>query len=458
MDYPQVVRIFATTQTPDHDCPWQARTPSSSTGSGVIIDNGDILTGAHVVANSTFLRVQKISDPKKWVAQVKAVCHDSDLALLSVDDPEFAAGIEPAQIGDLPDLRDKVSVVGYPVGGEEISITEGVVSRIEVQRYHHSQRYLLAVTVDAAINKGNSGGPVFRDGKVCGIAFQKLTNAENIGELVPAPIVKTFLAGSKLQREHRVPGLGISTQNLENPLLTKHVGLDDGETGVMVITIEYGGSAWGHLRQGDALLELCGHRIANNGTVQFRKRYRTRYDVVLGEMNVGDPVEVLIKRDGKLQRLELTLQPLQHLVPRNQWDQEPSYFVYGGLVFQALTRNFLKTWDKWWNKAPKEFLHQYYSGVRTEERTEIVILSQILADEINVGYSHLYNESIAAVNGTMPRDLADFVSRVEGSNGVVELRTTTNGVILLDPSDVRAANPRILERYHIGHDRSRDLR
>ena len=123
-----------------------------------------MLTGAHVVANATFLQVQKVSDPNKFVARVEAICHDADLALLAIEDRELHAGRStPDRLGTrLPRLRDRVSVVGYPIGGEEISITEGVVSRIEVQRYSHSERMLLAVTVDAAINDGNSGGPVYK--------------------------------------------------------------------------------------------------------------------------------------------------------------------------------------------------------------------------------------------------------------------------------------------------------
>src|SRR5215204_2802072 len=125
MAYPEVVRIFATTQEPDYDCPWQALTPDSATGSGVVIGAGEILTGAHVVANATFLQIQKPSHPDKAVARVKAVSHDSDLALLEViDPPGFLTDIVPAQLGEMPRLRDEVSVVGYPVGGEEISLTE----------------------------------------------------------------------------------------------------------------------------------------------------------------------------------------------------------------------------------------------------------------------------------------------------------------------------------------------
>src|SRR6185503_3569470 len=115
MAYPEVVRVFATTQDPDYDCPWQARTPSSSTGSGVVIGPGEILTGAHVVANATFLQVQKPSHPDKAVARVKAVSHDSDLALLEVvEPPGFLADVTPAAIGEMPKLRDEVAVIGYP--------------------------------------------------------------------------------------------------------------------------------------------------------------------------------------------------------------------------------------------------------------------------------------------------------------------------------------------------------
>ena len=236
--------MFATSQDPDFDGPWQARTPSNSTGSAVVIGKRELLTGAHVVANATFLQIQKVQSPDKAIARVKAVSHDCDLALLEVIEPvDFLDDIEPAEIGDMPKLRDEVAVIGYPVGGEEISITEGVVSRIEVQRYSHSQRHLLAVTVDAAINAGNCGGPVFGDGKVVGIAFQKLTGVDNIGEMVPPPIIRAFLDGVKKGKRPEIPALGITTQNLENPLLRKQLGLADGERGVVVLHIDYAGIA-----------------------------------------------------------------------------------------------------------------------------------------------------------------------------------------------------------------------
>ena len=458
MAHPEVVRVFATSQDPDFDGPWQARTPSNSTGSAVVIGPRLLLTGAHVVANATFMQIQKVSHPDKAIARVKAVSHDCDLALLEVTEPiDFLDDIEPAEIGDMPKLRDEVAVVGYPVGGEEISITEGVVSRIEVQRYSHSQRHLLAVTVDAAINAGNSGGPVFGDGKVVGIAFQKLTGVDNIGEMVPPPIIRSFLQGVEKGKSPEIPALGITTQNLENPLLRRQLGLGDGERGVVVLHVDHGGSADGVLQPRDVITTIDGLSIANNGTVQYLGRFRTRYDVVLGHRYIGDKVKMDIKRDGVKKSVELQLTRWQPLVPRSRYDQPPQYFVYGGLVFQTLTRDYLTTWDKWWNKAPKEFLNYYYLGYRTAQQHEVVILTQILADEINVGYAHLYNEAVATLDGKQPLDMEDFVARLSAARGVVEITTTSGGMIMLDADEVRKAQPRILARYHIPRDRTAGL-
>ncbi len=455
MAYPEVIRVFATTQEPDYDCPWQTRTPSSSTGSGVVIGGGAILTGAHVVADATFLQVQKPSHPDKAIARVRAVCHDCDLALLEVlDPPGFLDDVPPAEIGDMPRLRDQVAVVGYPVGGEEISITEGVVSRIEVQRYSHSQRHLLAVTVDAAINAGNSGGPVFGAGKVVGIAFQKLNGVDNIGEMVPPPVIRAFLDGVAAGKRPAIPSLGILTQNLENPLLRRQLGVPDGTSGIAVIQIDHGGAAHGVLEPRDVITHVDGLAIASNGTVSWNGQHRTRYDVVLGTRFVGDSMRLGIRRRGEALEVDVTLAPWRPLVPRSRYDQAPRYVVYAGLVFQTLTRDFLGTWDKWWNKAPKEFLNYYYMGTRTADREEIVILTQIFADEINVGYAHLYNEAVATVNAVTPRDLADFDARITAATGIVEITTTSGGVIMFDAAEVARATPRILERYRIPHDRS----
>lgn len=201
LNFNNVVEIFVTRQRPDYGNPWLTSGISTTTGSGVVIDTAAglaILTAAHVVADQTFLQVQRSGnhqDPNKYIAAVYAICHDCDLALLQVQSEhmDFWKDHEPAPIADIPSLRSVVLVAGFPVGGEQLSITEGVVSRIEGQTYSHSFRELLAITVDAAINAGNSGGPTFNvSGELVGIAFQVNFMANSNGHVFRLLCCDTF--------------------------------------------------------------------------------------------------------------------------------------------------------------------------------------------------------------------------------------------------------------------------
>jgi S1-C subfamily serine protease len=176
-----VVKVFVTSNQMDYYRPWQSKGIDAGGGSGAIIQGQRILTNAHVVADHTFIQVKKDADPQKYTAEVIAVGHDCDLALLKVHDPQFFEDVTPLEFGELPKQKDNVTVIGHPQGGGKISITEGVVSRVEVTSYAQSSRQLLTVQVDAAVNPGNSGGPVFnRKGEVIGILSTKETQAEGV--------------------------------------------------------------------------------------------------------------------------------------------------------------------------------------------------------------------------------------------------------------------------------------
>ena len=127
------------------------------------------------------------------------------------------------------------------------------------------------------------------------------------------------------------------------------------------------------------------------------------------------------------------------------------------MVFQRLTRDYLTTWTQWGKTAPKEFLHLYYSGVRTPERQEVVVLTHILADGVNQGYDHLHDESVVKVNGVAPRTLAEFVQAVDAATDKVIIELSRGGLLVLDAAEARQADAIILPRYHIPRDRSTDL-
>lgn len=468
MDTSSVVRVFVTYQEPSQALPWQRGQIEEASGSGVVVGPGLVLTGAHVVAHGTFVQVRTIADPEKYPARVEGICHDSDLALLRIETTEsgptleeFMTELQPATLGELPSFQDRVAVVGFPVGGEEVSITEGVVSRIEVQEYVHSQRFLLAVTVDAAINGGNSGGPVFdAEGAVVGIAFQGMDDADNVGHMVPVPIVERFLHAIEKDLPLDIPGLGIRWQTLENPALRRSVGLKEKETGILIHSVDHGTSADGVLRPGDALVEIGGEAIANNGTVRYRDAFRTAFDVMLGESYVGEEMPIAFVRDGTRHQAGLELAPYRPLIPRNRYEACPRWFCIGGLVFQPLRREYLAIWDRWWDSAPKQLLHLYESGERTAERQEVIVLTSALADAVNVGYAFLHYDTVRAVGDDKPADFEAFVELVDRAlaqpGETLEIRMG-GGRIVLDCDEVRKQTPQILERYGLPTDRVAEL-
>jgi len=166
-----------------------------------------------VVLSCTTVHVRREGRPKKFPARVLCCAPAVDLALLTVDDDSFWENLTPLQLAEVPHLQDSVVVVGYPVGGDSICVTKGVVSRVDLRPYApvrptlacslplcsacgsrcddaQGGNSLLTCQIDAAINPGNSGGPAFSDiqrGLVVGVAFSKLRSADNIGYIIPTP-------------------------------------------------------------------------------------------------------------------------------------------------------------------------------------------------------------------------------------------------------------------------------
>ena len=179
--------------------------------------------------------------------------------------------------------------------------------------------------------------------------------------------------------------------------------------------------------------------------------------MVLGDHYIGDELPLVLLRDGKRVEVALTLGPSAPLVAYSEYDVRPRYFVYAGLVFQPLSINFLQTWAKWWDSAPKEFLYHFYFGIRTEDRREIVALTQVLADEVNVGYEGRYCESVVTIDGHKPRNLADFAQRVQSAKGTLRLEMSSGCLVILDVESAQQAHARILERYRVPAERSEEL-
>ena len=459
-----VVKVMTTSDAPDYDQPWQTEGPDAAVGSGAIVMTSRgprVLTNAHVVENQVFIEVRRYGKSRKFEATVEGVGHVCDLALLRVDDPTFVNGTPALQIGDLPSLGDRVAALGFPIGGDRLSITEGVVSRIEMYPYAHSQRNLLAVQIDAAINSGSSGGPVVKDGELVGIAFEAMDDAENVGYMIGAPVVKHFLRDMERGIEDGFPDLGVVTQKLESKAHRRSLGLSpNSQGGVLITGVVHGGSAWGMLEKGDVLLKLDGKHVAADGSVRFRKGERIDLAHEVAQRHIGETMWAKVFRDGVVRTLELPMKPPCFLVAEDCYDVRPTYYLYGGLLFVPLSRNLLMTWgSEWWQEAPSDLVSVYENEIRTASRSEVVVLQKVLADRVNQGYHDFEALIIERVQGCKIRDLNELIRIVESAEDeFIRFQGHDGSVIVLERDRVEKRTRSIQRRYGVRSDRSGNLR
>ena len=457
-----IVKIYTQVINPYYSNPWTMDSVRFHTGSGCIISGNRILTNAHVIANHTLIQVRRYGEAKRYTAKALHVSHEVDLAILTVKDPEFFENTRPLPIGSLPNTQEEVLVYGFPKGGDTLSITKGVISRIEHEAYAHSKLSFLASQIDAPINPGNSGGPAINNNTVVGIIMQALVRSENIGYMVPPPVIKHFLKDIARGSYYGFPSLGIRTQNIENRGLKKKYGLKNNETGVLVTKVVPGSPAEEKIMIKDVLISIEGNTISGNGTVEFRPKARTHYSYYIQNKQINDNLHMEVLRNGKKIKINVVLDtPIQNIqLIKFQNDVLPSYFIYGGLVFSTLTINYLKEWgNQWFRRAPSELVTIAKNNSKTKKNEEVVLLIKVLASDVNLGYHENKNLIIKKVNGKEIINIKELVDIVENFEGdYVSFEDVNGKEIVIDRKQAEKTNHQILKIYRIDSDRSDDLR
>jgi len=450
-----VVRITMTEQEPNYKVPWAPGSTASGVGAGFVIEthNGQrVMTNAHVVSNSRFLSVSKENDPKQYIAHVEFVGHDCDLAVLKIDEAGFFKGTVPLQFGGLPEIESAVSVYGYPIGGERMSVTNGVISRIDFQLYTHSGVDAhLTIQTSAAINPGNSGGPVLQEGKVVGVAFQGYSGdvAQNVGYMIPVPVVQRFLKDISHGSYGRYMDLSISTFKLQNPAMRRALGLVDDDHGVMVSSVAKEGSSDGVLKQGDVLLEIDGHSIASDSFVDLDGEHVQMEEIVERKFK-GDEVRFKLLRNK--QQMEVTVKldkAFPYLIQANTYDVSPRYVLFGGLLFQPLGHDFYEAFQP--EDLRVRFFYDFYvSDQLYVDHPEVIILSTMLPDPINTYLGEFRNGIVDEINGVKIRTLKDVSEALHKTSQYYVIKVLGTGrPIVLESSAVEPARARILQRYNV---------
>ncbi len=452
-----IVKIYVTILRQDYAQPWQAAGIANGNGTGFIIERRRILTNAHVVSDASFIEVQREGDPERYAATVEFIGHDCDLAILKINNPIFFKNTQPLALGSqLPELNDEVIVLGYPMGGSRISLTRGVVSRIDYSPYSHSAADAhLVMQVDAAINPGNSGGPVIFADKVVGLAFQGIMESQNIGYAIPLPVIHHFLEDISDGVYQGYPELGIGWLEARNPALRHNLKLSDQQTGVVVNFIDPYGSANGYLKTGDVLLKIDGYLLANDGTIALDGN-TVEFTELMERRQWGARITCDIWRQGAALRCSIPLEnPQDPFCFRRLYDQQPEYLMTQGLVFAPLTLNLLTAEADKVNSRQAQALLYYLHFAKLDglhvNRAQFIVLAGRLAHPINTYLQDFVYGIVVEANqrpiGSLS-DLQEALQHPEKGFHVIRFEGSSR-LLVLNAALSEQADREICQKYRV---------
>ena len=447
-----LVRITATEVEPDYRAPWNAGALQRGVGAGFVIDGNRIMTNAHVVSNSRYLTVERDGDPNKYPAKVLFVAHDCDLALITVGAPNFYKNMAPLKFGGIPDLESTVSAYGYPIGGERMSVTAGIVSRIDFQLYTHSSiDSHLAVQISAQINPGNSGGPVMQNGKVVGVAFQGYSGdvAQGVAYMVPTPVIRRFLKDIEDGVYDKYVDLGITYFKLQNAAQRKFLGLKDDDRGVLVTTVVAAGPCAKILREGDVLLSIDDHSIASDANVELEGE-RVEMPEVVERKFKGDKVKFDIWRDKQPLTVTVVLSTVApYFIQGHSYDVRPRYVLYGGLLFQPLCLDLIEAYQPT-DLRIRHFFDYFVLEQIYLQHPDVIVLTNILPDPINTYLAPYRGGIVDEINGQKIRTLDELAAIFSQPAERFVVKMIGEGPpLVLDPKQAEAARDRIRTRYNV---------
>ncbi len=237
--------------------------------------------------------------------------------------------------------------------------------------------------------------------------------------------------------------------------------MSEEQSGILLRKLNPGSPAKNILMADDVILSIDGTDIANDGTVRFRGEERTLFHYIVQQKQVGDFINVGILRNKHVMKKQIPLSPETgkwRLIPFEQHDIEPTYYIFAGFIFIPLTENVLMDFGSWYD-APLNLAYHYFYGEPVDQNEQIIIIIDVLSDEINVGYENFYYEIVSRVNGRTIKKIEDIIESIQSNRESYHVIETEAGEkIILDRKKARASKNRILKTYDIKYDRSRDLR
>jgi len=452
-----LVRVNVTGQPYDFVRPWQKRAPFQKRALGAVLAQGRVLVTADLVANQNYVELERAESGEKSAANVVVADYEANLALLEPTDKKFLTGLTPLQLALDTVVGDRLAAWQLEPTGALVG-TEGLVTTIQMTRYPADMGQFLTyrISIPMQYRDNSYTVPLVKNNKLAGLLL-RFEPRTQVLDAIPAPIIAHFLKDAEAQNYQGFPSAGFGFFPTRDPQLRRFAGQTGKPAGVYVTSIEPNmPAAKAGLKVGDIVVGVGGNEIDPNGNYVDPLYGKLEFtNLITGRAFAGETISLQIQREGKPMQLDLTLDRRavdDYVIPPYTIDRAPLYYVLGGLVFQELSRQFLREWGANWLKdAPQRFVYKdrFQSELYPEGNRRVVILTQVLPANSTIGYDDATYLTVTRINGREVKSLVDLAEAVKQPlDGFIKIETEEDPKQLqLDAAQVETEAAALQQNY-----------
>ena len=302
-----VVRVNSTNQDYDFFRPWSKKNPRAFHGLGAVVSGNRVLVTAQLVANHSYVELERAESGQRTDAKVVCVDYEANLALLQPAGDTFLAGLHPLDLTLDAVVGDRVNVLQLE-SNDALVATPGPITTIEVGHYQLEGIALLIYRLSLPLQyrEGSFTAPVIKDGKLAGILMRYDPRTQSV-DVLPAPIIAHFLKDVDSGSYQGFPHIGMDHAALRDPQLRHYAKLPAGSGGVYVTEVTPDSpAAKAGLKQGDVLLEVAGIPVDQDGNYDDPLYGRIAFvHLITTKAYSGEKLSLKIFRDGQPQTLQM---------------------------------------------------------------------------------------------------------------------------------------------------------
>lgn len=452
-----LVRVNVTGQPYDYVRPWQKKAPFSKRALGAVLPQGRVLVTADLVGNQNYVELERAESGEKTAANVIVADYEANLALLEPSDKNFLNGLTPLQLAMDTVVGDRLAAWQLEATGALV-VTEGLVTTVQMTRYPTDVGQFLTyrISIPMQYRDNSFTVPLVKNNKLAGLLL-RFDPRSQVLDAIPAPIIAHFLKDAESQGYRGFPSAGFSFFPTRDPQLRNFAGQTGKPGGVYVTSLEPKmPAANAGLQVGDIVVSVGGNEIDQNGNYVDPLYGKLEFtNLITARGFAGDSLVLGIQRAGKPMQLTLTLDhraAKDYVVPPYNLDQPPPYLVLGGLIFQELSRQYLKEWGANWQKdAPQRFVYldKFQSELFPEGNRRVVVLTQVLPANATIGYDDFAYLVVQKVNGQQVKSLREMSEAVNSPiDGFIKIETAEDPKqIELEAAQIAAEAPALQQSY-----------